>query len=89
MIELKLGGKMKEADFTDISTEEWRVYEFAIERLPDGRCREAHEVRIEKPAYLHVSQSGGHRILDQQGFSHYIPCGWKHLYWKANPHFVR
>lgn len=69
-------------EFTDISSEEYRVYHFT-----DG-----DRVTITAPLYLHVSQSGGHRVLDAQGLSHYIPPFWIHLYWKAKdgqPHFVK
>jgi hypothetical protein len=89
MIKLKLGGEMKDAEFTDISGEEWRKYLFAEEVLPDGRIRRSVSLQINGPAYLNVSPSGGHRILDKEGISHYVPCGWKHLSWKANPHFVK
>ncbi len=68
-------------EFTDISSEEYRIYEF-----PDGT-----EIVLKEPLYLNVSASGGHRILDACGISHYIPCGWKHLSWQAKesfPHFV-
>ena len=88
MIELKLGGAMKNVPFTDISTEQWRTYIFPEEHLPDGRIKPETWVTINTPAYLNVSPSGGHRILDRAGVSHYIPCGWKHLYWLAEPHFV-
>lgn len=69
-------------DFTDISSEEFREYLFGKHR----------RVRIDKPLWLHVSSSGGHRILDSDGISHYIPLTWFHLYWKAKegqPHFVK
>lgn len=65
--------------FHDISSEEWREYEF------DGVTK---KVRIEKPIALNVSKTGGHRLIDSQGISHYIPRGWKHLSWKADPQFV-
>lgn len=67
-------------EFTDISTEEFRIYEFLD-----------YKVKIEEPIALAVSSSG-HRILDAGGISHYIPNGWKHLYWEAKylqPHFVK
>jgi len=66
-------------DFTDISSEQYRSYEF-IDKV----------IIIKKPAFLAVSKSG-HRILDEEGVSHYIPYGWKHLSWKVKegePHFV-
>lgn len=68
-------------EFIDISTEENRVYEF-----PGG-----DSILISKPLHLSVSPSG-HRILDSDGISHYIPKGWIHLKWKAKegqPHFVK
>ena len=67
---------MSDLKFVDISTEEFRCYEF-----PDMT------IRIESPLELNVSGSGGHRILDKEGRSHYIPKGWRRLYWKANPPF--
>lgn len=60
-------------EFKDVSTEIYRVYEF-----PDGKI-----VKINKPVKLNVSKSGGHRILDEKGVSHYVPSGWVHLYWKV------
>jgi len=64
-------------EFIDISSEEWRAYEWAEE-----------EVIINKPQWLAITDSG-HRILDGEGISHYIPKGWIHLSWEGNPHFVR
>lgn len=63
-----------EYKFKDISTEEYREYEF-----------KGYTVRIEKPLKLHVSKSGGHRVFDADGISHYVPTGWKHIKWKAKP----
>ena len=51
--------------------EEWREY-----RFPGGEL-----VRIEKPQYLIVSDNG-HRLLDGDGRSHYVPYGWIHLCWE-------
>lgn len=71
--------------FVDISTEEYRVYDFISE---DGSLV---KVTIDKPLYLSVN-AGGHRLLDAAGISHYIPKGWIHLCWKAKegkPHFVK
>lgn len=71
--------------FTDISSEEYRVYEFKsflfFKRF----------VKLDKPLKLAVSASGGHRVYTADGLSHYIPSGWIHLYWKAKkgkPNFV-
>jgi len=69
-------------DFSDISSEEYRVYEFS-----NGKT-----VHIHNPLRLNVSKSGGHRVFDSNGISHYIPQGWVHLSWKARegqPHFVK
>lgn len=69
-------------DFVDISTEAYRVYEF-----PNG-----DRVRIDLPMKLNVSRSGGHRVYDESGESHYIPPKWIHLSWRAkdgNPNFVK
>jgi len=64
--------------FKDISSEEYRVYQFAD-----------MEVRIEKPQWMNFNiKSGGHRVLDVDGISHYIPTGWRHLYWKSENGFV-
>ena len=68
--------------FEDISSEAIRTYEW-----PSGV-----KVIIDEPLYLNVSKSGGHRIFDAYGISHYIPSGWNHLYWVAKdgqPHFVK
>ena len=65
-------------EWSDISSEEYREYVFPGEET----------VRIEKPQKLNVSDSGGHRLLDGAGESHYIPNGWIHLRWKGEPAFV-
>ena len=69
-------------DFTDISSEEYRIYEFN-----NGKT-----VMISEPLKLNVAKSGGHRIFDSSGISHYIPQGWIRLSWKAKagqPNFVK
>lgn len=68
--------------FSDISSEDYRVYEF-----DNGRS-----ILINRPLKLNVSPSGGHRLFDADGVSHYIPKGWIHLKWKAKdgcPNFVK
>lgn len=67
--------------FNDISSEEWREYVFSDTLI----------VRINGPLGLNVSKAGGHRLVDSDGSSHYIPRGWKHLRWRVKegePHFV-
>ena len=68
-------------EFADISSEAWREYQF-----PGGE-----KIRIEEPLKLNVSDSGGHRIFDAAGLSHYIAPKWYALTWQAKdgqPHFV-
>lgn len=60
-------------EFTEIATEAYREYVF-----PCGAV-----VRIDAPTHLSVSKSGGHRLLDAGGTSHYVPSGWVHLRWVA------
>jgi len=62
-------------EFKDISHEIYRSYEF-----PDKST-----VIINEPLELNVSASGGHRILDEKGVSHYVPPKWIHLSWKSKP----
>lgn len=79
MVEFKNESGLK---FVDISSEEHRCYEFPGKEF----------ILIEKPLMLHVSASGGHRVFDANGLSHYIPKGWIHLVWKAKagcPNFVK
>jgi len=70
-----------ELAFEDISSERYREYRFGGGDV----------VRIEEPL-INVSASGGHRIFDAEGVSHYIPAGWIHLSWVAKdgePNFVK
>ena len=61
-----------------------------------GRVRYYHfphsEVyTIHRPRFLHVSDSGGHRIVDDQGTGHYVRPGWLAISWTvegAEPHFT-
>jgi hypothetical protein len=67
-------------EFKDLDHEEYRVYKF------DNNVM----VRIDNPLKLNISKSGGHRIWDARGVSHYVPSGWVHLYWlvkKGENHF--
>ena len=68
-------------EWTDISSEKYRVYRFPGQEI----------VEIFKPQKLLVSDSGGHRIFTQDGQCHYIPPTWIHIRWvpkKGQPHFV-
>ncbi len=68
-------------NWTDISTEKVRVYSF-----PNGLYP------VSDPLWLHVSVSGGHRILDARGHSHYVPPTWLGLSWTVKdgkPNFVK
>ena len=68
-------------DFIDISKEANRTYNFGQKGF----------VKVNNPVYLSVSSSGGHRIFDASGQSHYIPNGWIHLSWvvrEGEPNFV-
>ena len=69
-------------EFADVSSEQWREYQFL-----GGQT-----IRIEAPLRLNVSASGGHRLFDAAGVSHYIPAGWIHLKWTVKdgaPNFVK
>lgn len=66
--------------FKNIESEAYRTYVF-----------KDVEVRIDYPIALNVSRSGGHRVVDANGVSHYVPSGWFHLKWEVfedQPHFV-
>ena len=60
-------------EFKDISSETFREY-----TLANGA-----PLRIDQPLQLNVSASGGHRVFDASGMSHYIPKGWLALKWQA------
>ena len=68
--------------FDDISSETYREYEFSD-----------RTIKINNPIALNVNySSGGHRVFDAQGISHYIPGGWREIKWEVDddePHFVK
>lgn len=70
--------------FDDISSEFWRAYDYGKDKHGNNKV-----VTIEWPQLLSVSKSGGHRIFDRMGVSHYIPAGWIHISWMASPNFVK
>ena len=65
--------------FKSIHKELWREYDFTtVDELGKSSV---YTARIEKPLALHVSKSGGHRIIDSTGMAHYIPYKWIALRW--------
>lgn len=57
--------------FQDISAEEYRVYTFA----------NGETVRVDKPLWLNVSVSGGHRIVVSDNSTVYIPGKYLKIQW--------
>ena len=67
-------------DYVNISNEASRCYRFIGSEY----------VEVCEPVWLHASPNG-HRIVDAEGFGHYIPLGWIHLVWEPSecePTFV-
>ena len=80
-MKVELRTEVFKGEWTDISSEIIRQYHFGDT-----------VVQIDFPCWLHVSASGGHRILDEDGYCHYIRCGWEHIMWRVKkdaPHFVK
>ena len=68
-------------NFADISSEKYRTYKFSD-----------NNIHLKEPIALHVSKSGGHRLLLASGKSHYVPTGWRDIEWEAKDgmsHFVK
>jgi len=78
---LGMDGFYYDAEFVNVGYELFRSYLFPAENITDGRVKQASIIRIDNPRWLYVAPSGSHRIIDKYGRSHYIPCGWKHLWW--------
>jgi len=62
-------------EFKDLTSEDFRTYYFS-----DGES-----VTLVEPVALHVSASGGHRVMTADGVAHYIPPRWIHLFWVNKP----
>lgn len=60
-------------EFKSIQSEVSRTYDFGS----------GLTVTLDKPMWLNVSASGGHRVITADETSHYIPAGWLHLLWKV------
>lgn len=70
-----------ELKFMDISAEAERTYHF-----PGGNT-----FTIPSPTHLHVSASGGHRLMNEEGMGHYVPAGFLAITWtpkEGHPTFV-
>lgn len=66
-------------EWVSIASEVWRAYVFPEQT-----------VVIDYPTELSVDEDG-HRVLDAQGISHFIPYGWGQLKWETkegHPKFV-
>jgi hypothetical protein len=79
-------------DFKDISTEKCRIYTYpgyvgAIKEDGIDSLINTIDIIIQHPIGLHVSKSG-HYIIDAKGSTHFMPNGFIHLLWKANPNIV-
>lgn len=73
---MKIGGMQ----FKAINDETRRTYVF----IRDGK---QHSFTVDNPQWLHVSESGGHRIIakgDGKDYGVYIPAGWVCLFWEAH-----
>jgi hypothetical protein len=57
--------------FKSIEDEEVRTYQFGFDQ----------KVKILDPIALHISNSGGHRVVDSAGVAHYIQSGWLAVSW--------
>jgi len=62
----------KELLWKNIDHELYRTYVF-----------KDNKITIHCPVLINVSKSGGHRILDSNNVSHYIPYKWIHLFWET------
>jgi hypothetical protein len=54
----------------DISMERTRVYGYQDRNL-----------EIDNPLMLFITEEGGHRVQDTDGWVHYVPQGWQTLKW--------
>lgn len=57
----------------DISVEAWREYQFGNKVV----------VRIEKPVDLYISASGSHRVVDEEGITHWVRGDFTTIRWFA------
>ena len=73
VVELQADGLSE--GWKDISWEQYREYVFSGDAV----------YRIDKPVALHVSASGGHRVIGWDGRCHYIPFKWLALIWDNAP----
>jgi len=72
---------LSERDFVSIVHEEYRCYSW---------CDGTGDILFNDPVLLSVSNSG-HYIVTADYVCHFIPYGWRELYWKPKknqPHFL-
>jgi hypothetical protein len=67
----------KDLNWHNIDHEIFRCYTFIIDGKPA-------KLRINNPVLLNVSKSGGHRILDKDDVSYYVPYKWLCISWETN-----
>lgn len=80
--ELKMNyeSKVPIEEWIDISDQKRRVYCF-----PDMQVIIANPVRVK---ITRKPEGDSHRVIDSMNVAHYIPAGWRRLYWtstKENP----
>ena len=70
--------QINELIFKSTENEKWRDYVWA-----DG-----FTLRIEEPLWVHVSKSGGHRVIDNQKRSYYVAPGWRYITWEGKDSYT-
>lgn len=79
---MNLTGVTREVEWKNIAEESYRTYLFPAQ---DEFFTKLVEVRIDNPVLLSVDYNdGGHRIIDTNGKSYYIPAGWVCLFWESH-----
>lgn len=64
----------KELEWKNIDHEIYRVYTFSSGNV----------LTIEDPDLIHISKSGGHRILDVNGKSYYVAPKWDYFVFETD-----
>lgn len=66
-----------------ISVEMWREYDVMVRVAPGEYI--TRTIRIENPVRLYITDSGSHRVVDEDGVVHRIPANFIALRWKVHP----